>query len=125
MRAGCKFSSYAALFKTAATSKHQEMLSTRYPFIHFSFCQYKHNWSLGDAHRENVDRFRNTIAILFRLASRRAIRASALPLDKIKLPPGFSIDVWAEAPNARGLALGKKWNRIRGIFVRRQRLRHN
>ena len=30
-----------------------------------------------------------------------------LPLDKIKLPAGFSIDLWAEVPNARGLALGK------------------
>ncbi|SFN28705.1 hypothetical protein SAMN05216386_0281 [Nitrosospira briensis] len=30
-----------------------------------------------------------------------------LPLDKIKLPAGFSIDVWAKVPNARGLALGK------------------
>ncbi|SEO35077.1 sorbosone dehydrogenase family protein [Nitrosovibrio sp. Nv6] len=30
-----------------------------------------------------------------------------LPLDKIKLPPGFSIEVWAEAPNARGLTMGK------------------
>ncbi len=33
--------------------------------------------------------------------------ASALPLDKLKMPPGFSIDVWAEVPNARGLTLGK------------------
>ncbi len=30
-----------------------------------------------------------------------------LPLDKIKLPAGFSIDLWAEVPSARGLALGK------------------
>ncbi|MEP7371322.1 MAG: PQQ-dependent sugar dehydrogenase [Nitrosospira sp.] len=30
-----------------------------------------------------------------------------LPLDKIKLPAGFSIDLWAEVPNARGLTLGK------------------
>lgn len=30
-----------------------------------------------------------------------------LPLDKIKLPPGFSIEVWAEVPNARALTLGK------------------
>ena len=31
----------------------------------------------------------------------------ALPLDKIKLPAGFVISLWAEAPNARGLTLGK------------------
>jgi glucose/arabinose dehydrogenase len=30
-----------------------------------------------------------------------------LPLDKIKLPPGFYIEQWAVVPNARGLALGK------------------
>jgi glucose/arabinose dehydrogenase len=30
-----------------------------------------------------------------------------LPLDKIKLPPGFSIEVWANVPNARALTLGK------------------
>lgn len=31
-----------------------------------------------------------------------------LPLDKIKLPPGFSIELWANVPNARGLAMAKK-----------------
>ena len=30
-----------------------------------------------------------------------------LPLDKIKLPPGFSMELWASVPNARGLTLGK------------------
>lgn len=35
-------------------------------------------------------------------------QARPLPLDKIKLPAGFSIELWAEVPNARGLALGKK-----------------
>ena len=34
-------------------------------------------------------------------------KTGKLPLDKIKLPTGFSIEVWAEVPNARGLALGK------------------
>ena len=31
-----------------------------------------------------------------------------LPLEKIKLPPGFSIDLWATVPDARALALGDK-----------------
>src|SRR4051794_14132408 len=44
--------------------------------------------------------------LLFSSALPAAGQSSALPLDKIKLPAGFSIDVWAEAPNARGLALG-------------------
>ena len=36
------------------------------------------------------------------------IHASSLPLDKIKLPPGFTITVYTDnVPNARGMALGK------------------
>lgn len=31
-----------------------------------------------------------------------------LPLEKIKLPPGFSISLWAKVPDARALALGDK-----------------
>lgn len=31
-----------------------------------------------------------------------------LPLDKIKLPPGFSISVWANVPDARTMTLGDK-----------------
>ncbi len=31
-----------------------------------------------------------------------------LPLEKIKLPPGFSISLWAEVPDARALTLGEK-----------------
>lgn len=30
----------------------------------------------------------------------------ALPLDKVKLPPGFSISIWANVPDARAMALG-------------------
>ncbi|HXP31090.1 MAG TPA: PQQ-dependent sugar dehydrogenase [Stellaceae bacterium] len=32
--------------------------------------------------------------------------AKDLPLDKLKLPPGFKVQVWAEVPNARSLSLG-------------------
>lgn len=43
---------------------------------------------------------------LFLLES--ACRASSLPLDKIKLPPGFEITIYADhVPNARGMALGR------------------
>lgn len=31
-----------------------------------------------------------------------------LPLEKIKLPPGFSIQVWATIPDAKSLAIGKQ-----------------
>jgi glucose/arabinose dehydrogenase len=34
--------------------------------------------------------------------------ADTLPLDKIKLPPGFAIEVLARVDNARGMALGDK-----------------
>ena len=38
-----------------------------------------------------------------------ACRAASLPLDHIKLPPGFSIAVYADnVPNARGMALGRQ-----------------
>lgn len=50
---------------------------------------------------------RFAIVLLFCCALPAAAQSRVLPLDKIKLPPGFSIALWAEAPNARGLALGK------------------
>ncbi|MGH9364321.1 MAG: sorbosone dehydrogenase family protein, partial [Thermoanaerobaculia bacterium] len=31
-----------------------------------------------------------------------------LPVDAIRLPPGFTIRVWARVPNARSLAMGPK-----------------
>ncbi len=34
-------------------------------------------------------------------------RAAELQLDKIKLPPGFAIEVWAKVDNARQMALGR------------------
>jgi glucose/arabinose dehydrogenase len=33
--------------------------------------------------------------------------AADLPLDRIKLPPGFAIELWAHADNARQMALGR------------------
>ena len=50
---------------------------------------------------------RFTIACLFFFALPTAAQNRPLPLEKIKLPPGFVIELWAEVPNARGLALGK------------------
>ena len=34
--------------------------------------------------------------------------AQKLPLERIKLPPGFSIELFARVPNARAMALGKQ-----------------
>ena len=44
---------------------------------------------------------------LFFFALPASAQDRALPLEKIKLPPGFVIELWTEVPNARGLALGK------------------
>jgi glucose/arabinose dehydrogenase len=44
---------------------------------------------------------------LFFFALPASAQDRALPLEKIKLPPGFVIELWAEVPNARKLALGK------------------
>ena len=46
---------------------------------------------------------------LVALATGQAPSESRLPLDRINLPPGFSIDVYATGvPNARQMALGDK-----------------
>jgi glucose/arabinose dehydrogenase len=45
------------------------------------------------------------VSCLF-LSSVGCARAGSLPLEHIKLPPGFSIEVYAEVPNARGMVLG-------------------
>ena len=50
---------------------------------------------------------RLSIILLFYCALPASAQDRVLPLEKIKLPPGFSISLWAEVPNARGLALGK------------------
>ena len=41
------------------------------------------------------------------LAATAHAAGQKLPLERIKLPPGFSIELLAEVPNARGMALGK------------------
>ena len=35
-------------------------------------------------------------------------QSTNLPLEKIKLPPGFSIQLWATIPDAKSLAIGKQ-----------------
>lgn len=44
------------------------------------------------------------IVLLSLLVSSFAIAAPKLPLEKLKLPKGFKIEVWAEVPGARSLA---------------------
>ena len=46
--------------------------------------------------------------IMALLCTACGVYAGSLPLDKITLPPGFSITVYADnVPNARGMALGQ------------------
>jgi glucose/arabinose dehydrogenase len=47
------------------------------------------------------------IALLL-TSSAAPARSETLPLDKIKLPPGFTIELVARVPNAREMALGAK-----------------
>jgi len=43
--------------------------------------------------------------------------APELPLDRIKLPPGFAIEVWARADSARQMALGRVDSKGGTVFV--------
>src|ERR1035437_10306003 len=46
-----------------------------------------------------------------------AFAASDFPLDKIRLPPGFSIELVARVPNARAMAWGATGERGSTLFV--------
>src|SRR6185369_5858375 len=55
---------------------------------------------------QTIKRLRHC-ALLAMLAFTATVSAQKLPLDKIKLPPGFSISVFADnVPDARAMALG-------------------
>ena len=47
------------------------------------------------------------VAVLL-VSSTAPVHSETLPLDKIKLPPGFTIELVARVPNAREMALGAK-----------------
>lgn len=51
--------------------------------------------------------FRRPILALFSLVSMAAAAADDLPLDRIVLPPGFAIELWARVDDARQMALGR------------------
>ena len=58
--------------------------------------------------RHTVARLCSCIIALL-LAAGRVTAAQPLPLDKIKLPPGFAISIFADnVPNARAMTLGDK-----------------
>jgi glucose/arabinose dehydrogenase len=46
-----------------------------------------------------------------------AASAAELPLDRIKLPPGFAIELWARVDNARQMALGRHDGRGGTLYV--------
>ena len=43
--------------------------------------------------------------------------AADLPLERIKLPPGFAIELWARVDNARQMALGRHDTQGGTLFV--------
>src|SRR5258708_38992444 len=51
---------------------------------------------------------RRSLLALFLLSTAVPTWAADLPLDKIKLPPGFRIEVAARVENAREMALGAR-----------------
>lgn len=51
---------------------------------------------------------RPSVIVLGLIAASTAAMGAELPLDKIKLPPGFAIELVARVPNARAMALGTK-----------------
>lgn len=48
---------------------------------------------------------KSLLGLLFVLAT-MTVTGAELPLERIKLPPGFAIELWARADNARQMALG-------------------
>ena len=58
--------------------------------------------------RELLERGRRPIAALFLLAATAACASGAdgaLPLEKVKLPPGFTMSLYARVPNARSMTM--------------------
>jgi glucose/arabinose dehydrogenase len=56
------------------------------------------------------------LGILFALAA-MATNGAELPLERIKLPPGFAIELWARVENARQMALGHEDSHGGTLFV--------
>ena len=55
---------------------------------------------------ESALRFARAAVTLLALSAPSAFAQPALPVDAIKLPPGFAIEVLARVPNARAIAWG-------------------
>jgi len=56
------------------------------------------------------------LGILFALAT-MAVAGGELPIERIKLPPGFAIELWARVENARQMALGHQDKHGGTLFV--------
>ncbi len=69
--------------------------------------------------RARTTRFLAILALAGGIALQAPSVASAaeLPLNKVKLPPGFSIEVWAHVENARQMALGRNDEKGGTLFV--------
>jgi hypothetical protein len=60
------------------------------------------------AHAPHRPSTQTLIVLAALLAAAAQARAESLPLERVKLPPGFEIEVYAQVPNARSLALGER-----------------
>lgn len=56
------------------------------------------------------------LGFMFAVAA-TAVEAADPPIDQIRLPPGFSIELWARADNARQMALGRTDGNGGTVFV--------
>jgi len=54
-----------------------------------------------------MSRWRASVFVFASLMAATASAAAELPLERIKLPSGFAIELWARADNARQMALGR------------------
>ncbi len=71
-----------------------------------------------------MDRWNVVLVLLFAIAlGEDRASAQALPLDKIKLPPGFTIELVARVDNARAMTLGREGHAVRRIDAGRKGLR--
>jgi glucose/arabinose dehydrogenase len=59
------------------------------------------------APRRGIRRLIPGLCLLAALVTSLPVRAADPPLDQIRLPPGFRIELFAQVPNARQMALGR------------------
>lgn len=77
----------------------------------------KHYIAVRLLHRETTMRQLGSFLGFASALISMTVAAAELPLDRINLPPGFAIEVWARVDNARQMTLGRHDNRGGTLFV--------